>query len=171
LQYNTYINLLLISNKNSNTFMNVSIADVVPNPSEPLGQYIQRVRDSMRLTQLELSIKAGIHIQTIRKIESGATSRLSQKCRSGLAAALGIPQEYLDAVVKQISLETVTALKYCPQCWIPGTTPDPMWTSLRSKYCFACGTSLRSQCRSCNEPIMSLKFRFCPYCGESYKQT
>ncbi|WP_228371306.1 zinc ribbon domain-containing protein [Trichormus azollae] len=87
-----------------------------------------------------------------------------------MAAALPIPQEYLDAVVKQIPLETVTALKYCPQCWIPGTAPDPMWTSLRSKYCFAYGTSLRSRCRSCNEPIMLLTFRFCPYCGQSYKQ-
>ena len=28
--------------------MNVSIADVAANPSEPLGQYIQRVSDSMR---------------------------------------------------------------------------------------------------------------------------
>mgnify|MGYP006957848417 CR=1 FL=1 len=42
--------------------MNVSIADVAPNPSEPLGQYIQRVHDPMLLTQLQLSIGAGIHI-------------------------------------------------------------------------------------------------------------
>ncbi len=150
--------------------MNVYIVHVAPKPSEPLGQYIQRVCDSMRLTQLELSIRVGIHIQTIRKIESGATSRLSQKCRSGLAAALRIPQEYLHAVVKQIPLQTVTALEYCPQCWILGTALDPMWTSLRSKYCFACGKSLCSQCGSCNEPIMSLEFRFCLYCGESYEQ-
>jgi DNA-binding XRE family transcriptional regulator len=126
LQYTTYINLLSTSNKNSNTLMNVSIAHVAPKPSEPLGQYIQRVRDSIGLTQLELTIRVGIHIQTIRKVESGATSRLSQKYRSGLAAALCIPQEYLDAVVKQIPLEKVTAVKYCPQCWIPGTALDPM---------------------------------------------
>lgn len=153
--------------------MDVSLIDVAPNPSEPLGRYIQRVRDSNRLTQLELSIniKAGIHVQTIRKIESGGTSRLSQKGKSGLAAALGIPQEYLDAVVKQTPVEAIGALKFCPKCWTPGTTLDPMWTSLRSKYCFACGTTLRDRCGSCNEPIMSLKFKFCPYCGESYKQT
>ncbi|WP_228059576.1 hypothetical protein [Plectonema radiosum] len=30
---------------------------------------------------------------------------------------------------------------------------------------------MRDRCVSCNEPIMSLKFRFCPYCGQSYKQT
>lgn len=149
--------------------MNVSITDAAPAPSEPLGRYIQRVRDSLSLTQVELSMKAGIHVQTIRKIEAGGTSRLSHKGKSGLAAALGIPQEYLEAVVKQTPLETVTALKFCPKCWAPGTTLDPMWTSLRSKYCFACGTTLRDRCGSCNEPIMSLKFRFCPYCGESYK--
>ena len=50
-----------------------------------------------------------------------------------------------------------------------GTTPDQMWTDLRSKYCFACGTGLRNRCISCNEPIMSLKFKFCPYCGANYK--
>ncbi len=151
--------------------MNVSLADAAPSPGEPLGRYIQRVRDGLRLSQVDLSTKAGIHVQTIRKIESGATSRLSLKGKSGLAAALGIPQEYLDAVVKQTPVEAITALKFCPKCWVPGTTLDPMWTSLRSKYCFACGTNLRDRCGSCNEPIMSLKFRFCPYCGESYKQT
>lgn len=67
--------------------MDVSLVDVAPNPSEPLGQYIQRVRDSNRLTQLELSVKAGIHVQTIRKIESGGTSRLSQKGKSGLGTS------------------------------------------------------------------------------------
>ncbi|WP_228059564.1 helix-turn-helix domain-containing protein [Plectonema radiosum] len=83
-----------------------------------------RVRNSNSLTQSELSIKAGMHIQTIRKIESGVTSRLSQKGKSGLAAALGIPQEYLDAVVKQTPIEAITALKFCPKCWTPGTTLD-----------------------------------------------
>jgi DNA-binding XRE family transcriptional regulator len=150
--------------------MDISVTDAAPKPRETLGCYIQRVRDSLSLTQLEVSEKAGIHVQTIRKIESGATSRLNQKAKSGLAAALGIPQEYLDAVVKKVSLSVVTKLKFCPKCWTPGTTLDPMWTSLRSKYCFACGTQLRDRCLSCNEPIVSLKFRFCPHCGKSYKQ-
>lgn len=150
--------------------MNLSITDAAPTRSETLGRYVQRIREALSLSQLELSIKAGIHVQTIRKIESGATSRLSQKGKSGLAAALQLPQEYLDAVTKQTPVEVVSALKFCPKCWTPGTTLDPMWTSLRSKYCFACGTTLRDRCGSCNEPIMSLKFRFCPYCGESYKQ-
>mgnify|MGYP001796281715 CR=1 FL=1 len=100
--------------------MDVSISDAAPSPSESLGRYIMRVRNSLCLTQSELSIKAGIHVQTKRKNESGVTSRIRQKGKSGLAA---------------------------------------------------CGTSLRDRCGRCNEPIMSLKFRFSPYCGQSYKQT
>ena len=139
--------------------MDISVTDAAPKPRETLGCYIQRVRDSLSLTQLEVSEKAGIHVQTIRKIESGATSRLNQKAKSGLAAALGIPQEYLDAVVKKVLLSVVTKLKFCPKCWTPGTTLDPMWTSLRSKYCFACGTQLRDRCLSCNEPIVSAEIQ------------
>ena len=150
--------------------MKVSVQDAAPQPEESLAKYIQRLRAECTTTQKELSLKAGIHIQTIRKIEAGLTNRLSQKAKSGLAAALGIPQDYLDAVVKKVPLATITALKFCPQCWTPGTTPDPMWSDLRSKYCFACATALRNRCIDCHEPIMSLKFKFCPYCGASYKQ-
>jgi DNA-binding XRE family transcriptional regulator len=149
--------------------MSVYSGEVAPKPEESLEIYIQRIRCSLSLSQTELSKKAGVHVQTIRKIESGVTSRLNQKAKSGLSAALNIPQEYLDAVVKQIPVERITTLKFCPSCWTPGTTLDPMWTSVRSKYCFACGSKLRDRCVSCNEPILSLKFRFCPYCGESYK--
>lgn len=141
-----------------------------PLGEEGLANYVQRLRGQLSLTQKELSFKAGIHIQTIRKIEGGQTSRLNQKAKGGLAAALGIPLEYLDAAAKKVSPETITTLKFCPKCWTPGTTPDQMWTDLRSKYCFACGTALRNRCVSCNEPIMSLKFKFCPYCGANYKQ-
>ncbi|MBD2616500.1 zinc ribbon domain-containing protein [Nostoc punctiforme FACHB-252] len=142
----------------------------LPTGEEGLANYVQRLRGHLSLTQKELSCKAGIHIQTIRKIEGGQTSRLNQKAKGGLASALGIPPEYLDAAAKKVSPETITSLKFCPKCWTPGTTPDPMWTDLRSKYCFACGTALRNRCVSCNEPIMSLKFKFCPYCGANYKQ-
>ena len=141
-----------------------------PLGEEGLANYVQRLRGQLSLTQKELSFKAGIHIQTIRKIEGGQTNRLSQKAKGGLAAALGIPPEYLDAAAKKVSPETITTLKFCPKCWTPGTTPDQMWTDLRSKYCFACGTALRNRCVNCNEPIMSLKFKFCPYCGANYKQ-
>lgn len=149
--------------------MSVLSGEVIPKPEESLGRYIQRIREELSLTQAELSEKASVHVQTIRKIESGVTSRLNQKAKSGLSAALNIPQEYLDAVVKQVPVERITTLKFCPKCWTPGTTLDPMWTTVRSKYCFACGSKLRDKCAICNEPILSLKFRFCPYCGESYK--
>jgi DNA-binding XRE family transcriptional regulator len=142
----------------------------LPTGEEGLANYVQRLRGHLSLTQKELSFKAGIHIQTIRKIEGGQTSRLNQKAKGGLASALGIPPEYLDAAAKKVSPEIITTLKFCPKCWTPGTTPDQMWTDLRSKYCFACGTALRNCCVSCNEPIMSLKFKFCPYCGANYKQ-
>lgn len=143
---------------------------LLPKEEEGLANYVQRLRGQLSLTQKELSVKAGIHIQTIRKIEGGQTARLNQKAKSGLASALGIPQEYLDAAIKKVSPETITVLKFCPKCWIPGTTPEQMWTNLRSKYCFACGTELRNRCINCNESIMSLKFKFCPYCGANYKE-
>jgi DNA-binding XRE family transcriptional regulator len=146
------------------------VRDGSPQAEETLGKYIQRLRTESSSTQKELSLKAGIHIQTIRKIEAGLTNRLNQKAKSGLAAALGIPQDYLDAVIKKVPVATISAFKFCPQCWTPGTTPDPMWIDLRSKYCFACATALRNRCIDCQEPILSLKFKFCPYCGASYKQ-
>jgi DNA-binding XRE family transcriptional regulator len=142
----------------------------LPTVAEGLANYIQRLRGQLSLTQKELSEKAGIHIQTIRKIEGGQTSRLNQKAKGGLAVALRIPVEYLDAAVRKVIPETIATLKFCPKCWTPGTTPDQMWTDLRSKYCFSCGTGLRNRCADCNEPIMSLKFKFCPYCGANYKQ-
>lgn len=142
----------------------------IPQAAEGLANYIQRLRGQLGLTQKELSEKARIHIQTIRKIEGGRTSRLNQKVKDGLAAALAIPAEYLDAAVKKVVPETVTTLKFCPKCWTPGTTLDKMWTDLRSKYCFSCGTCLRNSCVNCDRPILSLKFKFCPYCGASYKQ-
>jgi DNA-binding XRE family transcriptional regulator len=150
--------------------MQSAVRDAAPQADETLAKYIQRLRSLSTSTQKELSFKAGIHIQTIRKIEAGLTNRLNQKAKSGLAAALGIPQDYLDAVVKKVPVATISALKFCPQCWTPGTTPDPMWTDLRSKYCFACATALRNRCVDCQEPILSLKFKFCPYCGAAYKQ-
>ncbi|MEA5468275.1 zinc ribbon domain-containing protein [Spirulina sp. 06S082] len=60
-------------------------------------------------------------------------------------------------------------MKFCPLCWTPGTTPDPMWTNPRAQFCCLCGTQLISRCPNCSEPISSMKFRFCPFCGWSYK--
>jgi len=143
--------------------------NLIPATGETLAVYVRRVRMSLGLSQKELAEKAGIHLQSVGKIERGQTTRLNQKPKSGLAYALNIPVEYLDAVCKGIAVEAIASLKFCPTCWVPGTPPDPMWTSIRSKYCFACGNALRDRCGSCNEPIASLKFRFCPHCGKAYK--
>ena len=139
-----------------------------PEPNESLASYIRRLRISTSLTQNELANRARIHLQSLGKIETGKTTRLNQKTLRGLAYALSIPVEYLSAVCKGVPVSTNRALKFCPRCWTPGTPPDPMWTEVRSLYCFACGNLLRSSCSTCNEPIMSLQFRFCPYCGQSY---
>jgi transcriptional regulator with XRE-family HTH domain len=88
----------------------------LPQPEEGLANYIQRLRHQQLLTQKELSAAAGVHIQTIRKIESGHTARLNQKAKVGLSSALGIPTEYLDAAVKKIAIEPITSLKFCPYC-------------------------------------------------------
>ncbi len=151
------------------SFMSQLLSDLAPQPQESLQGYVRRLRSQRQLSQEQLSQAAGVHRQTIGKIESGTTQRLNQRARSGLALALAIPGEYLDAVCQGTTVAPVVHLKFCPRCWIPGSPPDPMWTDLRSKHCFACGTLLLSRCQQCQEPIMSLKFRFCPYCGTGYK--
>jgi hypothetical protein len=116
-----------------------------------------------------LAHKAGIHIQSLGKIERGKTTKLNTKSQRGLAIALQVPSEYLDAVSRGVPVSTSDALKFCPQCWTPGTALEEFWLSPRSQFCFLCGTALRDSCANCNEPVMSLKFRFCPYCGFAYK--
>lgn len=140
-----------------------------PEPHESLSDYIRRLRLEQKMSQKELALKANIHLQSLGKIERGQTTRLNQKTTRGLAYALSIPVEYLEAVCKGIPVSTIKTLKFCPNCWKPGAAPELMWTDVRSKYCFACGTPLRERCAGCNEPILSLKFRFCPYCGRPYQ--
>ena len=140
-----------------------------PKPDESLGKYVQRQRRWLGLTQKEVAAKADIHPQSLGKLERGKTSQLNHKTRQGLAYALQVPVEYLEAVSRGVTVNPSEALNFCPQCWTPGTLPDPMWLHVRAKYCFACGTLLRNQCGNCDQPITSLKHRFCPYCGISYK--
>ena len=64
----------------------------------------------------------------------------------------------------------VKTIKICPKCWSAGTEPEPMWTEIRSHYCFICGTKLRDRCPNCQTPISSYTHRFCPFCGTNYKQ-
>lgn len=146
-------------------------SELAPNPQESLADYVRRVRTSLSLSQKDLAKRADIHLQSVGKIERGQTTRLKQKAKTGLAHALGIPIEYLDAVYKGVTVDAIETLKFCPQCWTPGSLPDPIWTSVRAKYCYVCGTQLCDRCGNCRELIVSLKFRFCPYCGNSYKST
>lgn len=144
-------------------------SDLAPQPQESLQAYVRRLRLQRQFSQAQLSQVAGVHRQTIGKIESGMTQRLNQRARTGLAVALAVPVEYLDAVCGGTPVTPSVQFKFCPRCWLPGNAPDLMWLDLRSKYCFACGTALLSRCPQCQEPIGSLKFRFCPYCGTAYK--
>ena len=146
-----------------------SWSNLAPQPQESLQVYVRRLRMQRQWSQAQLSQAAGVHRQTIGKIEHGTTQRLNQRARSGLALALAIPVEYLDAVCGGTLVAPRVQLKVCPRCWIPGHAPDPMWTDLRSHYCFACGTALLNRCPQCQKPIGSLEFRFCPYCGTAYK--
>lgn len=142
-----------------------------PNPGESLAEYVRRLRLGQGLNQKELAAKADVHLQSIGKIERGKTTKLNQKTKNGLACALGVPAEYFEAACRGIAIEAASRLKFCPTCWVPGTIPDPLWMPLRAKYCFACAAELRSCCSQCNEPILSLKHRFCPYCGQAYGST
>ena len=140
-----------------------------PQSDESLSSYLRRIRTEKGMSQKDLANVAGIHLQSLGKIERDRTTRLNKKTLQGLAYALSIPVEYLDAVNKGIPVESSSLLKFCPSCWIPGTAPNPAWTLVSAKYCLLCGTLLMNRCASCNEPLSSLKFRFCPYCGSSYK--
>ncbi|MEA5506743.1 zinc ribbon domain-containing protein [Halotia wernerae UHCC 0503] len=145
--------------------------DNTPKPQESLAEYVKRIRASLGMSQTELALKAGIHLQSLGKIERAMTTKLNSKSQRGLAVALQVPSEYLDAVVRGVPVGASDSLKFCPQCWTPGTAPEEIWLLPRSQFCFLCGTGLRNSCAQCHEPITSLKFRFCPYCGFPYKES
>lgn len=149
--------------------MNTLETDHIPAPDETLANYIRRIRVSLGLSQKELADKAGIHLQSLGKMERDKTTRFNRKTQNGLAYALGVPVEYLEAIGKGVAVHQTTALKFCPECWRPGTAPESLWMNLRAKYCFLCGVELQNRCRSCHQSITSLKHRFCPYCGTAYK--
>lgn len=150
----------------SNTLMSPD----APKPEESLALYVQRLRNHLGLSQQELAAKAGLHAQSIGKLERGHTRGLKRKTQQGLAHALGVPESYLEAACKGITVEeTEDALKICSHCWTPGHPPEPHWLYRRAKYCFLCGGSLRNRCASCDALITSLKHRFCPYCGTAYR--
>lgn len=142
----------------------------LPKLGESLAEYVRRVRTGMSMSQAELATRSGIHLQSVGKIELGKTTRLSSKTKAGLSRVLQISEECLESVCKGVPVEALQLLKICPNCWTPGTEAESMWLHPRSKYCFACGTPLRDRCLGCSELIASLKHRFCPLCGRSYKE-
>jgi transcriptional regulator with XRE-family HTH domain len=82
----------------SNSFVNILQSSKSPNASEPVGDYVKRMRLMIGLSQKELAAVAGIHLQSVGKIERGLTTKLSSHSKSGLANALQVPVEYLEAV-------------------------------------------------------------------------
>ena len=109
---------------------------IAPQPQESLENYIKRLRTRLSMSQQQLATAAGIHGQSLGKLERGKTLRLNQKTKKGLAIALNIPEEYLDAVVCGLPVEGVQKKQYCPRCWKGGTNPDPAWTLPRAKHCY-----------------------------------
>lgn len=55
--------------------MNILQADKSPNASETLGSYVKRIRLSLGLNQREFATIAGIHLQSLGKIERGLTTK------------------------------------------------------------------------------------------------
>jgi transcriptional regulator with XRE-family HTH domain len=144
---------------------------VAPQPQESLNSYIKRLRNRFSMSQQQLATAAGIHLQSLGKLERGKTTRLNQKTKKGLAVALNIPEEYLDAVVCGLPVEGLQQKRYCPCCFRANANPDSTWMLPRAKYCLLCGTQLLSNCISCFEPIASFKHKFCPHCGTPYSQS
>ncbi|MDJ0520328.1 MAG: zinc ribbon domain-containing protein [Trichodesmium sp. MO_231.B1] len=142
----------------------------VPQPDETLDSYIRRLRKDAQISQQHLATMAGIHLQSVGKLERGKTTRLNQKTKTGLARALSIPTEYLEAICSGEPIAEIENYKFCPQCWTPGTEPDSAWTLYRAKYCLLCGSKLRNHCTSCGEILTSFKHKFCPHCGTSYQE-
>ncbi|MFL9458295.1 transcriptional regulator [Tolypothrix bouteillei VB521301_2] len=126
-----------------------------PQPENSLACYIKRINVlNNNMTQCDVATRAGIHLHSLGKIERGITQSLNTKTRRGLSIALSIPEEYLESVCKGETVETTTHISFCPQCWQPGTPTDPIWNDPRAKFCFICGTALRSP--SCSTVVILL---------------
>jgi DNA-binding XRE family transcriptional regulator len=140
-----------------------------PKSGESLANYVVRIRKELNLTQFELAEAASLHSRSVGKIERGITTKLSKKTLQGLAVGLGTPVEYLEAIIKGEEARPIQGVRFCPHCWNPGSSADPMWSNLKAKYCYLCGTQLRASCAHCGELVVSLRYKFCPICGKPYK--
>jgi transcriptional regulator with XRE-family HTH domain len=86
-----------------------------PNSDESLSSYVSRIRKKLNLTQLELADAAGIHGRSVGKIERGLTVKINRRTLQGIAVALGVPTEYLEAVSKGEEVKQAQGIKFCPQ--------------------------------------------------------
>lgn len=109
-------------------------SDLTPNLDESLAEYLCRSRRRLGLTQKEVAIKAHIHVQSLGKLERGKTQSLNYKTRQGLAYALQIPVDYLEALIRGQAIQATKSLKFCPKCWRAGSIPEPLWMDAKAKH-------------------------------------
>jgi DNA-binding XRE family transcriptional regulator len=142
--------------------------DITPK-GEPLGEYLQKVRQLRGFTMAALAKRAKVNISTIVRMEGGHTSSVRPRgaVQQRLAMALTIPVEYLQAAAKQEEFSMPLTNRVCGNCWVPGTLPDLRWSQIDAKFCMRCGEGLTDSCDACKEPIL-LNGRFCPQCGKGY---
>jgi|GEM_PF-4801466 len=72
-------------------FMSLTTSDLVPQPEETLAQYVVRLRNRSKLSQIQVSQAAGIHRQSLGKIENGQTLRLNYPAASGRGIKVAFP--------------------------------------------------------------------------------
>ena len=60
-------------------FVNILQSSKSPNANETVGDYVKRMRLMLGLNQKELAAIAGIHLQSVGKIERGLTTKLSSR--------------------------------------------------------------------------------------------
>jgi transcriptional regulator with XRE-family HTH domain len=147
-----------------------NVLELVPK-EESLGAYIKRIRELRRMTRAELAKVAAVHVSTIARIETGATGseKPRKEVQERVSKALQIPIEYMRASAKGETVNTPQTNKVCLSCWVPGSSPDVRWSEVDAKFCLKCGGILMDKCVRCKEPIL-LKGKFCPECGNPYRQ-
>ena len=94
--------------------MNTLEGSPAPAPQESLAQYIRRIRTTLGLSQRDLAERAGLHLQSVGKLERGKTAKLNRKTQNGFAQALQLPVEYLEAISRGLAVEPAAVIKFCP---------------------------------------------------------